>query len=296
MLDAIKYTSLKLRKHQNLCIPKGPNFVRAKKEVVTLCSGSLSFRSPRHAPYKKHESGEKRLLKDKIYSVGDTSSFSPRWIPSDGWLETSVFARNWAFYGPWFTGLKGKVSCSISIVNLNGGEGKLNFLYPAALETAIQGYMTAYKGYEIYDEENLSAYYVAPKNWQPVSRLKIPAAVFDTLEVFTPGSSQRLVIFPVSSESLIIFKFSLWQYCSGSKKEKDLKVSAKPMQDLINNIIESIEFSPTLELQDEIDQLKSSCDGDYTVSSECQPFKWPADVDKDGLTILEYKKNRYERA
>lgn len=293
MLDIVKYSSLEFRQHEGQCIPRGPSFERAKSTEVLLPQCTLKFRAPRHAPYRRHPSEQYMVAPGRLRDLKD---FSPigRVVPSDSWREAKVCYRTWAFYGPWFTGYMGAVNFSMEVVETTKVNSAVNFLYPPALESAIQGFITAYHGHELYDEVRLTPYYVGPINWGPIVGLGVPAVTFDIEECFSYGRRYRYVLLPVSANRMLVIRFAYRQSGSGSWEEIDAKVSPQPMIDLIQNIISSIRMTPSPELQVEIDKAKAACQGIYSVSPECQPFKWPADVDKDGLTILEYRKDRYK--
>ena len=294
MLDMIKYSSLEFRKHEGQCIPRGPSFKRAKTIEVLLPDCALEFRAPRHSPLRRHGTEQYMVVPGKHYDLEDTSSFGTDFVPSDSWQNVRICSRAWAFYGPWFTGYKGSVYFSINAVGTSKANPAVNFLYPAALETAVQGFITAYSGHAIYDKKKLNSYYRGPVNWMPINSLPVPAVQFDVEESFTSGYRYRYVFFPVSKHRMLSISFIYVQSCAGKREEMDAKISPEPMLDLINSIISSIRLTPSTELQTEIDKAKAKCAGEYSVSSECQPFKWPADVGKDGLTILDYREGRYK--
>ena len=294
MLDIIKYSSLEFRKHEGQCIPRGPSFARAKTEKVLLPQCALEFRAPRHSPLRRHAIEQYRVVPEKHYGLEEMSTFGSDFVPSDSWQKVRICSRTWAFYGPWFTGYMGDVSLSINVVGIPEGKPDVNFLYPAALETAIQGFLTAFSGHNVYDKDKLTPYYRGPVNWIPINSLAVPTVQFDVEERITSGYGYRYVVCAVSRDRLLVFRFRFLQNCSGKRADKDAKISPEPMLELINNIISSIRLTPSPELQAEIDKAKAKCAGEYSVPNECQPFKWPADVGKDGLTILDYREGRYK--
>ena len=292
MLDIFKYSSLELRKQEGQCIPRGPSFERAKIEEIRLPMCTIAFRAPRHSPSRRHDLEQYGVR--ARYDLERTKSIGSVFVPSDSWQEVDICWRRWAFYGPWFTGYKGDVGIAIHALGTKTVNPGVNFLYPAALEVAIQGYLTSFYGHKIYNKLKLTPYYRAPVNWTPVNGLPVPAVQFDVEETSSYIQRYRYVCFPVARDRLLIIRLDYEQSCTGNWADKDAKISPEPMLDLINNIISSITLIPTPELQAEIDQAKVACKGKYSVSPKCQPFKWPADVDTDGLTILDYKKDRYK--
>lgn len=295
MLDIIKYTSLELRKHDGQCVPCGPSFKGAKTSLVQLPLCTLEFRAPRHSPYRRLATEQYQLAPEKIYDLNDLSSMGTDLVPSDSWKKLRICSREWAFFGPWFTGYKGGVFFSIRALGLSDPVSAISFLYPTALETAVHGFMTSYRGHAVYDKKRLTPYYKGPVNWAPITNLPVPAVRFDIEDRYTSGSRDRYVFFPVAKDKLISICFNYRQNCAGRQEEKDSRISPKPMLDLIESVISSIRLIPSAELQSQIDEAKVNSLSDYAVSSECQPFKWPADVAKDGLTILDYRAGRYEK-
>ncbi|MCQ3828653.1 hypothetical protein HXX02_04295 [Microbulbifer elongatus] len=154
------------------------------------------------------------------------------------------------------------------------------------------GFITAQWGHEA-DEGDGIPNQRGPLNWRPLGRLPVPAVVFDIRQtVYHYGGNYRLVFFPVSAERMVMLSFSFTQYCTGPLEEMDSKVSPKPMLELIDKVIDSVQLTPSVELQQAIDQIKQQCP-DLSVSPQCPPLKWPAHVAEDGITILEYDRKRY---
>ncbi|MFD1217127.1 hypothetical protein [Microbulbifer celer] len=168
----------------------------------------------------------------------------------------------------------------------------MNFLHPRAFESAVLGYITAESGH-VADESNGTPFQRGPLNWRSIEDMSVPAVVFDVRQTsYHGGGNYRLLFFPISAERIVVFSFSYTQYCTGPLEERDSKISPKPLLELIDNVIASMHFTPSAELQQAIDEVKQQCP-DLSVSPECQPLKWPAHVDKDGITIVEYDGNRY---
>ena len=293
MLDTIKYAPLEIRKRRDRCTPGGPSFERSKAALVQLPTGSLQFRAPRHAPKRAFRTEQISLVPGRNYDLSRTLPIREQLMPSRSWKAESICSRSWAFYGPWFTGYKGDVDFCVELLGTTKNNPDLNFLYPAALETAAQGYITALWGHEIYDKKKRTPYYQAPINWTPINTLPVPAIRLNVEEIPSYGSHRYYVFFPVAKDALVAVYCSYGQACSGNWEKKDATINPEPFVQLVENIIASVRFTPNPELQREIDAAKAACRGDYAVSSQCQPFHWPADVDKDGLTLMEYKPDRY---
>ncbi|TLM76597.1 hypothetical protein ACONUD_10910 [Microbulbifer harenosus] len=289
MFDAIKYSSLQLREINSPCIPFGPSFKRAQPSKIRLPLCTLELRLPKHNRIRGDSTGQRKIGSD-IYDL-EGRSFNRNIMPSQSWEYSSIANRKWAFNGPWFSGLMGQLTFSAVAVKTTISNPKLNFLHPRAFESGVFGYLTASEGHALYDEGRKIPEYKAPLNWSPIPNLPVPAVQFD-MEMATPICRYHLAFIPVSRDRLVCLRFDYWQECSGSQDEKDQKISPKPMQDLIDNIIRSVTLTPSPELEAELGEIRKICPN-LSVSPECSPLKWPADVDKDGITILEYDKRRY---
>ncbi|WP_428820348.1 hypothetical protein [Microbulbifer sp. MCCC 1A16149] len=292
MLDAIKYSSLELRKHEGQCVPRGPSIERAKIERVHLPLCTLEFRAPRHAPSRRFPAEEYKLRTN--YSLDHLTSIGGSLVPSDSWRKVTICWRRWAFYGPWFTGYMGDVGFSVKVIGARERSTKFNLLFPSALEVAIQGYLTSLYGHKVYDRRKRSMYYLAPVDWLPINTMPVPAVQLDVIENLTRVIHCRKLFFPVSKDRLAVVTFDYSQSCAGKREAVDAKISPQPMLSLIESIVSSIRMMPNPEFQAEIDEARAACTGIYSVSPECKPFKWPADVDRDGLSILEYREGRYQ--
>ncbi|WP_158681551.1 hypothetical protein [Microbulbifer pacificus] len=290
MLDLIKNSSLKLREFEGTCVPRGPAIGNARPVVIRLPQGLLGIDLPKHQPMRNESAEELRIVKDVEALIGHAHSTNS--MPSQSWEHAPIGNRKWAFYGPWFSGFMGQVNFHIEGLNLAKPNSKLNFLHPNGFENGVLGYLSAVWGHELHDEAQSTPYYQSPIDWKPIRILPVPAVQFDVRETVTSGARYRKVFFPVSHDKLIHIHFSYRQACAGSQEEKDQKIDPKPMQNLIDNIIRSIQLTPSPQLEAELAEIRKTCPN-LSVSPECAPLKWPADVDKDGITILEYDKHRY---
>ena len=72
---------------------------------------------------------------------------------------------------------------------------------------------------------------------------------------------------------------------------KDAAVSPKPAQELIENIISSVELVPSSKLEQQLAEVRKTCP-DLNVSDSFPPLKWPAAVDETGLKIIELSEKK----
>ncbi|WP_250461596.1 hypothetical protein [Microbulbifer litoralis] len=288
MRNFIKYSSLEFRKHKGLCIPRGPSFSNTQKIRANLLGNTLEFRAPKHAPVST-ESIEEKKLSPSVYDLeGRHPSNSS--MPSQSWKSADIFHRSWAFYGPWFTGHMGTAICHIKGLSLSQPNTQFNFLHPKGFESAILGFITADWGHYLYDIG--LPYFQAPLDWTPFNKLPVPAVSLLVESTRVATYRRKYIFFPISRDNIVCIIFPYRQHCSGSQEEIDKKISPKPMQDLIDNIIGSIRLTLSPETQSAVDEVKKTCP-DLSVSPDCAPLKWPAHVDKDGITIVDYDENLY---
>lgn len=288
MLEFIKYTRFKIREHQGFCMPKGPNFKSAKKYKYCLQGSDVSFNAP--TQYHFFRPGSEQFTSSwKIDNLEDMSVHNLNTY-GNSWSSSKIFIRKYALYGPWFTGEQARATFSVTAISPEDEQFNVNFLNPKAFETALAGYLTANYGYLI--SEDGSPDYLAPINWEPVAGFPVPTARF-RVESECWNDRISILSFPVSSSRILIFRFSFQQSSAGSFEEVDAIISPKPAQELIENIINSVEITPSEELKKELDEIRKTCP-DLSVSEEFPPLKWPAKVDDSGLHIVELNTKELE--
>lgn len=290
MRNFIKYSKFKLRDRPESCVAVGPNFSAAKLHSVLLAGTHLQFKAPRHdpSPYGR----VRQIRMKKTYSMSHPRVLHWNMQPSQSWQSTDIFFREWSFCGPWFTGFMGDTSCFLQVIELNKSNPDVNFLHPKALEVASLAYLTANYGYRVYDIDNGGMHYVGPLNWSTVDQLEVPSVQFDSERLMGGAAPERHVFIPISRSHIAYFSLRTLQSASGTREEVDKKVDPAPFKVLVDNIVGSIRVTLSPEAQADWDEIRKS-NPDAKVSKTCAPLKWPADVDKDGLTILEYDPKRY---
>ncbi|WOX04857.1 hypothetical protein [Microbulbifer pacificus] len=283
MLGFFKYSRFKLRDHRGFCVPKGPDFPSSRKYTYKLQGSSLSFRAPTQIHIGRPGS-EQLTSKWKVDDLKDLSPHDTETY-NHTWYGRAIFQRKYALYGPWFTGEMAEAGCNLAAVAPKKLNTDINFLHPRAFESALSGYLTADFGYQ-QDDAGV-ADYCGPLQWQPIKRLPVPAVRF---MVKSEDWSHRAILycFPISKNRILIFNFYFDQRISGNFAEMDAAISPKPAMELIDNIINSVEFVPSPELEKNLAELRTSCPN-LAVSDTFPPLKWPATVDKTGLNIVELR-------
>ncbi|WP_160154362.1 hypothetical protein [Microbulbifer sp. ALW1] len=290
MLDFIKYTRFEFRKRKGFCVPKAPNVLTAREYSYRLQGNKLLFRAPTQYHFFRPES--EQLTSSWTDNDLENLSIHDLKTYNDTWISRTIFLRKYALYGPWFTGEQASAIFSLTAVAPAIENPSINFLNPRAFETAISGLLTAEYGQTLSDD--FSADYVAPMDWQPIKSLPVPAVRF---LVQSEPWMQRVtyLCFPVSKNRILTFSFSHQQYAPGDFSKRDAAISPKPAQELIDNIINSVQLTPSPELEQELAEIRKTCP-DLSVSENFPPLKWPATVDKTGLKIIEMGSEEKKRA
>ena len=291
MRNFIKYSKFKLRDRPESCTPVGPGFASAGTHAVTLAGTHVSFKAPRHDPSPFGKTPQIRMWRDyPLVSGGKAINWNVQ--SSQSWQHTEIFFREWSFCGPWFTGHMGEVSYYLEVIQLTEPNPRVNFMHPQALEAAAIAYLTASYGRDVYDGDTGEMHYVGPLNWSIVKQLEVPSLQFDSENTFSGADPKRHVFIPISRTHIARFSLGVHQSASGTREQVDKKVDPAPFKALVDNIVGSIRVTLSPEAQADWDEIKKN-NPDARVSETCAPLKWPADVDKDGLTILEYDPKRY---
>jgi len=290
MRNFIKYSKFRLRDRPESCVAVGPDFSAAKLHSVLLAGTHLQFRAPRHDP--SPYGSVRQIRMKKAYSLSHPRVLNWNMQPSQSWKSTKIFFREWSFCGPWFTGFMGDVSCYLEVIELNEPNPTVNFMHPQALEAAALAFLTATYGHSVYREKTGEMHYIGPLNWSTVEQLEVPSVQFDSERLMSGAAPERHVFIPISRSHIAYFSIRTLQSASGTREEVDKKVDPAPFKELVDNIVSSIQVTLSPEAQADWDEIKKN-NPDAKVSDTCAPLKWPADVAKDGLTILEYDPKRY---
>jgi len=276
MRNFLKYSSIKLRALKECCVPVGPGLNDFSPVEIDLLGAKLQLQAPRNKQaYREFENIEPSKHQNDLSGRPYTESV----MPSTSWEFDVVLARNWGFYGPWFTGPVGALTFSVTGVSLVSHKAGVSFFHPRAFEVAVASYITAMYGHE---SDGGEAVWQGPVNWRSVSIGDVPAVRFDILPYSQPSNRMHFVFFPVSDEKLIQIKFTTHQYVSGSMDDRDRKVSPKPMNALIEGIVSSV----SVELSQDACTQRARATEDLqssAVSEDIPPLSWPFDVDSSGL-------------
>ena len=274
MVSWLKYNRLDFRKRGDIpSTPKGPNFKRATYYRCQLAGNGFVIRLPRYNP-KRHSKvlGRPRLSYNRNYLPDQ--KFREYANPDQNWRYCSVVTSAWAFMGPWFTGVKAQVSMGLSVLEPLEINENASFFHPRAFEAVVADFLTS--SYYAYQKQPLTEKprWTAPVNWRVLDGLPVPVVSFDILPPsYEKTANERSFLFPVGDHYLAEVSFSIHKYYNGSAEEEAHLIDDKPMDELIDNIINSIQLTLSPEAQAQYDRVKAECP-DMRVTEDFPPLDW----------------------
>ncbi|KEQ12253.1 hypothetical protein [Endozoicomonas numazuensis] len=270
MFDLIKYSSIQLRDIKEPATPKGPDFSLCGLVKHDLAGNILSFRSPKHCPKNSYSKAiyERRFKSMEFY----TRLSNERVMPDQKWRHRTIFARTWAYCGPWFTGKLYQQTISINIIEPETVNNNISFFHPRAFESTILRLLTS--SYSHNDESNQ---HIAPVDWKPLTWLPTPGAEFSITEPRgRPDSAKQVVILPFSDHHLLKISFSYGRnFWNETDLPDDELVSTLPLIKLRNSIIDSIHLELSPESQAQLDKATAECSG-VKLTETFPPIDWSA--------------------
>lgn len=268
LFNMIKYSRFRFRRSSDPCVPVGPDFKWTWAKNIRVAGNDLKINLPLHSPYI---STNEQLSPKRDMVLDFPNQKSAKGVMADDeWRFSRVLHRDWRFNGPWFTGARASLTCSITAITRKTHLERVSYFHPKALEQAIAAYLTSSFSHEMRDGAPL---WRAPVNWTLRSDLPVPAASFELLpnEEGVPG---HCCVLPIDDHYFLCVWFGFLQHCPGFLAEKDQKISRAPMWELVNNILDSMTLTLSPENQAKVDKIKAECP-DYSLSETFPPLKWP---------------------
>lgn len=271
MLDWLKYSNIRFKQKTNdLIIPVGPKFSRAKKLELPLGGSTLCLNIPKHSP--PNSSYEEWKNKGDVVSKFSPRDYSESYLPSQNWQYINVISRVWGFNGAW-VGASGNIKFSISALFWKEQVEGSSLFHPNSFELAISNYLNSFYGFR---HSNGKASWEGPINWKPLDGFPMGVAKFD-VKPNEIGDYTTIVMLPISDSVIIQLKFITNQAAGNCNLlERDKLVDRSPMNLLISEIIESLEFHLSDEARIQLDNISEGLDG-MTLSKVFSPLEWPVD-------------------
>ncbi|TVZ41883.1 hypothetical protein P886_1234 [Alteromonadaceae bacterium 2753L.S.0a.02] len=285
---------LKLRRANGLIIPVGPSFSQARTISSEIDGTTILFKAPKHSPIRSNHEGytpQRRYSESQLtFRNYYNEQQEERGLP-DHWRKADFFYHSWAFNGPWFTGAVAELELSFKLVKVVNYPEDVSLFHPRSLEQVIGDYLTEMYSHHRSKSRGGIQVFKAPTNWQLVHHLPVNAA---RLEVFSENFSphrtiKRMVFFPISDDILAVLIFWPSRLKNLPRAELDKRVNEKPVLELMEDIISSLELelSPKAQAQQQA-ALKDM--EDTSLIKEYPPLKWDSVSEEEKLKILTSQK------
>ena len=277
----MRFLNYRLREPEGFIVPEGPNFTRAQPVRIDVEGTELRFRSPKHDVDSKRltpVNPEQHYTLDNIYRRSYTREHDTRDTPNR--IEAlQLFERYWSFYGPWLTGPQASLKMSLFLLMPRDFDRSFSLYHPRVFEHFVGEYLTSIFGHHRNMEGNPR--YQAPVNWRPLTNWPAPAARLEVLPTSPISTSHDLFLFFTLSDQVLAYaRFTPGRYSSEVKAEVDKRISAAPMLELTDQIIDS--FSLTLSTEEKLKQQAALAGlEDTSLVTTYPPLDWSADPRAD---------------
>lgn len=273
MLNWLKYAPFKWRQSNEPCSPRGPQFSSAHQLKFSLAGTEVQLKLPRHrSGYRSQEQVKPKLAVLDI-SYDSTRYYNQRVMQDNLWRQCLIASRSWGFWGPWFTGAKGEVTFAAEVIVPDQIDSAVSFFHPSVFESMVADFLTARYARHI---GSCGALYEGPVEWQPLDIEGFFAASFYVLANHSGSGNTRMLLLPIGDYQLLKITFLIDQHCAGPQQEKDKKVNRSSMEQLVQDIIDSIEVSLSPEAKAQQKSALKGCDNP-ALSAEFPPLKWTTD-------------------
>ncbi|WP_062261242.1 hypothetical protein [Endozoicomonas arenosclerae] len=266
MLSSIKYSKLRLRDVDQPVSPKGPEASTYKTLRIDLAGNILEMIMPRHNPPSSSHS-QVSPTTYKIMQFG-SRTFSTDSMPDQSWMYKTLLHRVWSFYGPWFTGILGDVSCSISILEESDQKTGTSYFHPKVFEYSIYKYLTS-----LYENKTGSNIVEAPVKWEVLKTLPVPSASFYVLPTRKVSGVIKKVIFPISDQHLVEIHFRFSRSMWDRYHELHNLIDPEPMYQSVKTIISSLDLRLSSDSKKQLDEIKVSS-SEILVTDTFPPINW----------------------
>lgn len=269
--------AFKLRSQNGFCIPTGPSFDSARIVECTFDETKIKLKLPKHN--SRYSSVIARQPKKK-YHFNDMTfrSYSKNIVVDDSWNKFDVLSRSWAFNGDWFTGPLSELSMYMGLIRKTEINPEVSLFNPKAFEVAIADFLT--QQYSARTIQEIPSW-VTPCNWTVIKHLTCIAAYFEVKprEGINEGA-ENYVLFPIDNQHIALLSFRQSRFLNKSEEELDNLVDPQPMNDLMWDIINSIQINLSKDATKQQIKALEGLDNPLLVES-FPPLKWGAtDMDK----------------
>ena len=282
MRNFIKYPPFEWRKGHEFCTPAGPYFAGSPVTPLYLGGNRVCITAPRHSPRRSIVRQTSTCPGYDVVNDSPAGLHTDFSMPGRRWGVACLWARRWAFYGPWMSGCKGELHTSIAIIGRSNDHQlpNLSFLNPKAFEAVLLQYLNDRYGHENWegDMAHIPRYH-GPVEWRCYDHLPVPSASF---KIYNRGEDLRdlvlpdhLFVFPVTEKYFIEVCFIQDLY---SRDEKgNVAFDTRPLQELQEKIFNSITLELGPDTRAKVDEVKAKV-GTLQLCKTFAPLKWPTNI------------------
>ncbi len=275
MHNWIKYFPLELRYSKYIGKIQGPLFRTAFKKRFTFGDCRFEISTPINQPsYKIFQSRSYYSYPDVLKGLRPLNNFTGK--ESKEWLGSYCFARDWGFWGPWFTGIQSDLSCHIHLVgpsNLSTPKNT-NLFHPTAFETTLSEFLDFKYGESV--DGRRECRFLGPLNWRiqiidntPFCRFQIDANPSSTLVRPEP---MTMLVTPIHKSRFLLI--DLTPNTPDTTENGIRLVDPSAPHALMEKIINSIKIEFSGETAEDIKRAETEFAG-LSYSKDFAPLLWP---------------------
>lgn len=281
MFDWIKFFPFACRDDVKPAEVRGPYLTKPKTVKWRLGDSTLRFKAPRSNPvfgldgrdWPVNAVSPKR--KDIFKTIGPRPNAGHTDDPVNRWHYHSFYSNTFFFIGPWFTGVQARLEHRAHILypSINSAFFDKNLFHPRVFESAVASVLDCYYGYHQFNTKK-RAFFRGPLNWRvlPISK-SIQAIVCDIHAIGNGGKDNphlyREIYIPVSATQILSIDLDF----GGVNIYQD-EVCSKPMFELCDSIIDSLQLEVGEQTQAEWDKVKATCP-DMSITETFGELPWP---------------------
>ena len=193
----------------------------------------------------------------------------------DLFRQKEFFYHEWAFYGPWFTGAVASLEMIARLTKVINCPESLSLFHPRALEQVIGDFLTHIYSRHVDITRDGIHEFKAPSHWQPLHHLPVNAVWLQVKsEDFSPHRTiLNWVFFPIADHQMMSILFRPSRFKNLPRSELDKRVSAEPLHELMENIINGIELELSPEAKAQQTRALEGLE-DTSLTKDYPPLKW----------------------
>ena len=247
MLNPLKW---KFKDLKQPCIPTGPDFSSAREIKFSLNDTIVSFYSPPSTPIQL---GPLQSPQDN-YSIYQDAQYITE-VGRDNLPRLDLFYLGWAYYGPAFTGYVGELSLAGAVIAPRPTHKNFSVFNPNDFEHLIETNERHYYG----NEEDFTSGRPdsqLPVNWRIVSGREFSGISYEVVPMFN-GARIQMVLLPLRHDRYLELSFHFSKKFLGNYQETEAMISSAPMNELAENIINSLSIQLSEAAQREKEEIQA---------------------------------------